>query len=91
MADVPAGYGTNRPSAGEVWSWIARGEVALAIGVIEADADASAPYVTFRCGPSGRLELRADAAHLPPVSLDVAGAPVAIGAAATEQMYVTVR
>ncbi len=34
MADVPAGYGTNRPSAGEVWSWIARGEVALAIGVI---------------------------------------------------------
>ena len=34
MADVPAGYGTNRPSPQEMWSWIARGEVALAIGVI---------------------------------------------------------
>lgn len=49
-------------------------DAALAIGVIEADADASAPYVTFRCGPSGRLELRADAAHLPPGGADVLAA-----------------
>jgi flagellar biosynthesis protein FlhA len=35
MTDTPAnGYGTNRPSAQEMWSWIARGDVGMALGVV---------------------------------------------------------
>lgn len=36
----------------------------LGIGSIATSADASAPYVTFRCGASGELRAEADAAHL---------------------------
>ena len=36
MVDT-SGYGTNRPSLREVMSWVLRGEVGLAIGVIGID------------------------------------------------------
>jgi len=34
MADAQLTYGTNRPSPQEMWSWVARGDVGMAIGVV---------------------------------------------------------
>src|SRR5262245_26639627 len=34
MADILASINAERPSPKEMWSWVARGEVALALGVI---------------------------------------------------------